>query len=129
MQLLAFVVLFTVSKLWLDDLYLFEWTARKTYCYVWIAACLFSFFGKNIIGISVTAGAVLGVFIAQPIGDYIRTVNITKVTADTDPQLKALLFSNPAWFIWIIIILAALMIGILTTVKKNNCNSKNDIIK
>lgn len=126
LQLSAFAALSVISKLWLKDLYLFEWTARNTYCYVWAAACLFSFFGKNIIGISVTAGAVLGVFIAQPIGEYIRTVNISKVTADTDPQREALLYSNPAWLIWIIIILSALVIGIFITVIKNYRCSKGN---
>ncbi|MBD5115277.1 MAG: hypothetical protein HDT46_08795 [Ruminococcaceae bacterium] len=118
-QLAAFAVLFAVSKLFLDHVYLFNWTARQYYLYVWVIACLFSFFGKNTIGASITAGAVLGVPVAQLIGAYIRAVNMSKITEDTDPQREALLSNEPSWFIWIIIVLAAFIIGIAITVLRN----------
>lgn len=118
-QLAAFAVLFAVSRLFLDDLYLFDWTARQYYCYIWLIACLFSFFGKNTIGVSITTGAILGVPIAQPIGDYIRAVNMSKITEDTDPQLQYFLSNNPSCFIWPLIVLAAFIVGITITVLRN----------
>jgi len=118
-QLVAFAVLFIISKLWLGDLYLFGWTAGNYYCYVWVIACLFSFFGKNTIGVSITAGAVLGVFIAEPLGEYIRSVNMSKITEETDAQRQALLSINPGWYIWLLMILAAFFVGILITVIRN----------
>lgn len=117
-QLSAFGILFLVSKLFFDSVYLFEWTARHNYLYVWIAAALFTFFGKEIIGIFITAGAVLGVPLGEIIGRVIININMTRITEDTGPQEYYYLTSHWGWFVWIVAILAGVVIGIAVTVIK-----------
>lgn len=108
----VFGVLYLLSVTLLNEVYLFEWTARNLYCYVWVPAAVLIAFDKLIVSYSVTFGNLIGVFVGQFLGDFIRSLRMKMITPETTPDSEYFLSYHHGAFIWAITILVCLAAGI-----------------
>ena len=99
-----FMSLYFISKTYLSELYLFEWTARHNYINLWIVAIGLIFCNKIKISFSVTIGNFVGVLIGQFAGDWIRNCNMLKITADMDAGVRYQLQHHPGVELWLLTI-------------------------
>lgn len=122
--ILPFIILYTISTLFLSNLYLFEWTARNFYLYVWLIVIILTCYKKYYIAASLVIGNVIGIFIGQFLGDYLLYLNIQKITQDMSNEKIARLQIHHGFTIWIITILICFIIGIIITKKQKSILSK-----
>ncbi len=94
---------------------LFVWMAENKYCYIWILSFLFILFRKYILSYCVTFGNILGIFIGQYLGDYIRNIRMEKITPFSTVEQKWYLSMHYGVAIWIIVILIFLIIGLVVS--------------
>lgn len=97
--------------------YCFNWTAENNYLYMWALVLLLVFFKKYIIAYSLTIGNLFGVIIGQYLGDYILTINSSKITSYTSNEEVYHLNYHYGAFIWIIIVIVFFAIGIIVQYK------------
>lgn len=123
-QSIPFFILFIVTKLFMNDFYLFEYMARHLYFYVWIIIFLLIYKNKFIIASSLNIGNILSLVIGQFLGDYIKHTNSQKITSTTLPELKYRLQLHHGVEIWLLGMVASLIVGIYLYKR-----SKNERIK
>jgi hypothetical protein len=111
-ELLLFVALFVVTKLWLADVYLFEWAGRRLFLCVWAVVALFALSGRKIASIILTVCSIAGLFLWQFVGDAMRNYNISTITADMDAGLQAELRSHKGAYYWMMTLVVAAVVGI-----------------
>lgn len=116
--IIIFAALYLVSKTVLSQLYLFEWTARHHYLYIWILSIILLYCRKSIISFSITFGNLVGILIGQFFGDFIRYKNILKITAAMSSEQKDLLYHHPGVEYWIITIIIFTIIGMLVNKRR-----------
>src|SRR5699024_487174 len=102
--ILSFIILYTISTLFLSHLYLFEWTARNFYLYLWLIVIILTYYKKYYIAASLVIGNIIGIFIGQFLGDYLLYLNIQKITQDMSNEKIARLQIHHGFTIWIITI-------------------------
>ena len=74
-----FVFMKEISMRFLSDVYLFEWTGRRFYLYIWVSLPFFIFVLKDFVAAwIITIGNVIGVPIGQVWGDYLIYRNMLK---------------------------------------------------
>lgn len=88
-----FLFLYLFSMNVFHELYVFEWTARNRYLYLWVIILSLEAFGQNLLSFVLTAGNVVGVIFGQIFGDYED-------------------FSRSGVVIWIKVILISLIVGL-----------------
>lgn len=110
--------LYFVSKVFLDDFYLFQWTARHYYLYVWILSTILIYYGKPVISYAITLGNILGILLGQFLGGYVRARNILKITMDMPPEQKQLLYHHPGVEYWIAAMAVFTIAGILIHIRR-----------
>jgi len=113
--ILPFFILYTISTLFLSHLYLFEWTARNFYLYLWLIVIILTCYKMYYISASLVIGNIIGVFIGQFLGDYLLYLNIQKITQDMPNEKIARLRIHHGFTIWIITILICFIIGVIMT--------------
>lgn len=113
--ILPFIILYTISTLFLSHLYLFEWTARNFYLYLWLIVIILTCYKMYYISASLVIGNIIGVFIGQFLGDYLLYLNIQKITQDMPNEKIARLRIHHGFTIWIITILICFIIGVIMT--------------
>lgn len=102
-----FVAMKVISMRFLADVYLFEWTGRRFYLYIWLSLPFFIFVMKDLIAAwIITIGNVAGVIIGQLWGDYLIYINSFKITPETNDATYWYLMNHKGAFIWLFIILA-----------------------
>jgi len=110
---LAVVVLleFTV----LNTEYLFEWAAHnwKFYMILGLIALMLLFLNKQVVSIFMTAGIVIGIFLGNYLGKFIKELNEFKIIESMKAEDVYRLQHNPGFEIWIGIILIFLAFGIV----------------
>lgn len=116
--IIIFAALYLLSKTVLSQLYLFEWTARHHYLYVWMFSIILLYCKKSIISFSITCGNLFGILIGQFFGDYIRYKNILKITAVMSSEQKDSLYHHPGVEYWIITIIIFTILGILVNKRR-----------
>ena len=84
--------------------YLFEWTSRNHYLFLWLFAVLFVIFHKPLIGYAISIGNVFGIAVGQFLGDYIIKINSTKLTINSTPEEYYRFTYHYGVFIWILIV-------------------------
>lgn len=67
----SFLILYIVSTRFLGNIYLFDWTSRNHYLYIWIIPVLMDFLDHHIRSISISTGNFIGIIVGQTIGDFI----------------------------------------------------------
>ena len=116
--IIIFTALYLASKTVLSQLYLFEWTARHHYLYIWIFSIILLYCKKFIISFSITFGNLFGLLIGQFFGDFIRYKNILKITAAMSSEQKDSLYHHPGVEYWITTIIIFTIIGILVNKRR-----------
>ena len=102
-----FVFMKEISMRFLSDVYLFEWTGRRFYLYIWVSLPFFIFVLKDFVAAwIITIGNVIGVPIGQVWGDYLIYRNMLKITPETDIEMVCRWQYHYGAFIWPSIILA-----------------------
>lgn len=115
----SFLIVYIVSKQFLQDVYLPEWTQRNAYLYVWIAAIFFDFLEKHFRSVSISIGNIVGIVVGQIAGDAIVKYNVGKITPGMLPGKIEQLRSHPGVLIWICTILIFYVVGTLGERLKN----------
>lgn len=116
--IIIFATLYFTSKTVFAKLYLFQWTARHHYLYVWIFSIILLYYKKHIVSFSITFGNLCGILIGQFLGDYIQHKNILKITTAMSSEQKYSLYHHPGVEYWIITIIIFTMFGILVNKNK-----------
>lgn len=112
----VFGILYLLSMTLLNKVYLFEWTARNLYCYVWAIAAVLIVFDKLIVSYFVTFGNLIGILIGQFLGDFIRSQRMKLITPETTSDVEYFLSYHYGAFIWAITILVCLAAGIVAQI-------------
>lgn len=116
--------LYALSRTLLYDVYLFEWTSRGLYLYIWIPALILAALNKNAVSYAITLGNLAGVVIGQILGDFIILQNAKLITPDTTPDREYLLTSHQGAFIWVITVFvftaAGIVLQIVSSVRKRS---------
>lgn len=89
--------------------YLFEWTSRNHYLFLWLFAVLFVIFHKPLIGYAISIGNVFGIAVGQFLGDYIIKINSTKLTINSTPEEYYRFTYHYGVFIWILIVIISFL--------------------
>ncbi|MDO5718994.1 MAG: hypothetical protein Q4P34_08415 [Tissierellia bacterium] len=118
--LLPFVVLYLLSKTVFDNIYLFNWTARNFYLFLWILAIAFAILGKMIYAKAISFGNIVGILIGQFFGDFLRNKNMAKITESMTEEQKYHLRSHKGVAIWLAIILISLILAYIITRKNKD---------
>lgn len=125
--LLIYFLIYYLSHIFFLD-YLFVWTANYKYCYIWALSFLLILVQKPVISYCITLGNVLGIFIGQYLGDYLRAVSMSKITQYSTPEERWHLSLHYGVLIWIIVIVLLSAIGLLYTIyTKNKSRHLGDI--
>lgn len=110
---IAFGGLYALSRTLLRDVYLFEWTSRGLYYFIWMPALILAVFNKTAVSYAVTVGNLAGVIIGQLLGDLIVSHNEKLITPEMTPDRIYYLSSHQGAVIWIITVLAFTAAGIV----------------
>ena len=106
-----FVAMKAISMRFLADVYLFEWTGRRFYLYIWVSLPFFIFVLKDFVAAwIITIGNLAGVVIGQLWGDYLIYINSFKITPEMDAEMVYHLQYHYGAFIWLFIILACFIL-------------------
>ncbi|OLR64160.1 hypothetical protein [Peptoniphilus porci] len=121
-QMFIFILTFVISRKYFNNVYVFEWTSHRYYLYLWLGVLILTYLDKKYISYAITLANVIGLFIGQYLGDYIQSINIAKITNNTDAENIYRLSKHYGVFIWIfsimLAILIAIMIGFIKRYKK-----------
>lgn len=113
--IIMFFGFYFVSEIYLQKLYLFEWTSRHLYLGIWMIAIALILFNKILISFSITIGNFAGVVLGQYMGEWLRQQNISKIVPAMDPQTVYQLQHHPGVEIWLLTIgvfsLLSLLLG------------------
>lgn len=112
-QLLIFLMTFILSKTCFDGVYVFRWTSRAHYAYLWLIVPLLTLWNKKYVAYSITIANTLGIFIGQYLGDYRVAVNEAKITPNMSVGQIYVLRSHIGVFIWIYGVLLSVFLGIV----------------
>ncbi|MDO5726051.1 MAG: hypothetical protein Q4P29_07140 [Tissierellia bacterium] len=116
--LLPFLILFIISKTLLKDLYLFEWTSRHLYLYIWVLVLAFVLTDNKILAKAIVYGNIAGIIIGQFLGDFIRNQNISKITSDMNAEQIYRMHKHPGFQIWIIVMIISIVISLIFKKRK-----------
>lgn len=108
------------SKTFLDDLYLFQWTAKHHYLYIWIFSAILIYYRKPIISFAITFGNLFGILLGQFLGGYIQSRNILKITMDMSLEQRYLLYHHPGVEYWIATVVIFTIVGTLLHIRKSD---------
>lgn len=100
--------------------YLFVWTADNKYCYIWIFSFLLIFMQKPLLSYCITFGNILGIFIGQYLGDFMRSMQMSKITEYTTAEERWRLSLHYEVLIWIIVLFLVFAAGLLYTKYRKN---------
>lgn len=107
--LIPFAVLFVLTKLFFQELYLLEWMMRHRYIGLWAISVIVALFAPRW-GYVISYSNFISVIIGQVVGNYIRNQNISKVTPEMTGQQRAHLYHNPGFEIWLLTFLLIVVI-------------------
>ncbi len=99
---LPFIIIYILSKIYFTEYYLFEWTTRHYYCYIWVLAFVLILFKKELYSFALSISNVLGIVIGQFLGDFLRNQNMLAITSETDNETIYRLSQHKGVMIWII---------------------------
>lgn len=112
---IVFFVMYVISQTFLKEMYLFYWTSDHYYLYIFIIALILIFLRKNILSFSLTFGSIIGIFLGQFGGDFIRNQNKLKITPDMTPELIYQLNHHPGVEIWLLTTLIFVIAGVVVS--------------
>lgn len=114
-ELIVFSFVFLLAATIFKDEYLFGWAIHNWTFF--LILCLVPLFlvliNKRLISTFMSIGIVGGLFIGNYLGDYLRAINIAKITPEISNQEIAKLHLDPGFFIWIAIIIGFAIVSVL----------------
>lgn len=113
--IVIFFALYFVSKIYLQDMYLFEWTQRHYYLGMWIIAIGLILGNRILISFSISVGNFVGVLLGQYVGDWIKELTMSQIVSGMDPETVYQLQHHPGVEIWLLTIGIFFLIGAITT--------------
>lgn len=108
---LIFLAIYALSRTSFQQLYLFEWTSRNYYLFVWIFVIIFIVKGYYKSGYLVSLTNVFAIFFGQYLGDFIRNNRMKEIAPGIDPELAYKLSRHDGWWIWLVLIILSVIIG------------------
>lgn len=127
---LIFLSIHLISKMYLQDVYIFEWTSRYDFIFPWLIALIWVIFNKYTVALSMAVGHIVGLFLGlyldeRRIADVLLHYDISELTG-----AKYELLQSKAAYTWFYTILIFMIIGIILQkyVFKTNKPSLFDII-
>lgn len=110
---LIFLSIHLISKMYLQDTYIFEWTSRNDFIFPWLIALIWVLFNKYAVALSMVVGHIVGLFLALYLDDLrLQYVLLHYNVADLTGANRELLFPKGA-YTWFYTILGFMIIGIL----------------
>lgn len=110
---LLFLPLYGLSATALQDLYLFEWTARHKYIGLWAIALVFLLLGKLFLTYAVALGNLTGILAGQFLGDWLRAQSIQKITPDMNAETVYHMYHHPGVEIWLAVVALFILASVL----------------
>lgn len=107
--LLPFGILFLLTKVFFNDVYLLEWLTRHWYCGLWIVAAILVISNFKL-SLVISYSNIIAIAAGQWIGDAIRDHNISQITNDMCAEQQAQLHIHYGIPIWLLTLL--LFVGI-----------------
>ena len=102
----AFLFVTWISKVWLENVYIFNWVMHNKYLYICSAlALILILFNKVYSAYGITFGSTIGLFIGQLLGDIILAINEKKLALDAYANSFWSLTLHYGAFIWLCSIL------------------------
>lgn len=111
--IIMFFGFYFVSEIYLQKLYLFEWTSRHLYLGIWMITIGLILFNKILISFSITIGNFAGVVLGQYMGEWLRQQNMSKIVPGMNPQTVYQLQHHPGVEIWLLTIGVFFLLGLL----------------
>ncbi len=122
LSLLPFLMIYLLSKTIFNNYYLFEWTASHLYLYTWLIAIVLILSKKYSYALMLSLANFFAVFIGQFVGDYLKQLNMAKITTTNDAETIAHLSNHHGFEIYLSLILIT-MIGFFIIDKKRPKNN------
>ena len=114
----SFLLTYLISRLFLSEVYLFEWSTRNSYWYIWLVALLLVMFGQKIVAYAISLGNIVGLVAGHFLDEFIRPIRMAKITPDMSTEQIYILSNHKAAFYWIETVLIFMVIGIVITCVK-----------
>ncbi len=113
---IVFLGLYLVSTTYLQEFYLFEWTADNHYLYVWVIAIVLILVNKIRTSFALTLGNFVGILIGQFLGEWMLNQNIRKIVPGMDAQTVAeLKYTHRGFEIWLLTMVIFLILNKVLT--------------
>lgn len=102
-NVILLVLYWLLTFFWLNDVYLFKWASHnwKFSLGLWAIVLILMLFRKWRTSSLVSSTLVLGLFVGQYLGDYIKSV-------DTSEHV-----THKGFFIWVLMVLFSLVLGLI----------------
>lgn len=114
----TFGSLYLLGQTWLKNIYLFEWTARHNYLFLWAAALVLALLGKAILSYSITLGSLVGVLFGQLFGDFLVAQKVAKLSPGaSDSAVYQAHYHHGVW-IWLCVIFLFFAVGVLISLRQ-----------
>ena len=127
LHLLPFLILYIVSAIALQEVYLFKWMYDRWYLFIWLPAAILAYYSKYYESVSITMGCMVGIFLGQLLGDFLRNRNMHLITDVMSEEEKAGLYAHHGFIIWLITFLIVTFLGIIMGhMKRRKFHEKRD---
>ena len=111
----SFCALYAVSKLWLHNLYLYEWMTHNwaVPLFIWVLVQILILMKRIIPAVLIAVGHIVGTVLGQWIGDELLKRNQALISPDMSSGQIHHLDTHYGFAIWVIILAAFLIAGII----------------
>ncbi len=106
-----FAVLYVITEMFLQDVYLFEWIVDNNFLYLWVLTSFFAVFGKKIIVISVSYLSILVIPIISFIDEYYIALRKSQITADMTGEELYYIYYHSGAYVWIISVIVLIILS------------------
>lgn len=129
-QMLIFIATYLLAKFMatVDTVgsNIFGWAVHNDFFHLWILPLIFTLLGSVRTGYTIVTSNVIGLFIGQYLGDYLRALNVSKITPNMSNEEIYRLNSHKGYFIWIgTILLSMLLVWVISFIHRIIVNRKN----
>ena len=109
--LFSFLAEGILSQMFLEDVYLFEWTSRHGYWFIWVGIVFSTAKRKPVLSVSIAAGNLLALILGYLFARIDQFIKATQITPDMSPADIAYLLRPMDWRYWINLVLLFTIIG------------------
>ncbi len=114
-----FLSIYLITVFFFRNYYVFEWTARHHYLYLWLLGIFLTYTEKDDYAVVLSIANIVGIIIGQFLGDYLRAQNMMKITEQLDNETIYRLSNHDGVLIWIAIIVISMVIFSIVKNLKN----------